>query len=415
MGTEVNTTMFAVAKPRPTSTPEAWPKGLISVYRPIPSLSSTDQVKLKVLYAAICGTDVSIYHSSKALYHEMIKSHQENIVVGHEFVGTLEDAGDSAKLELATILRRKAAGYKHIQQFVKDRTPLEIAKDPDIIPFIKENFYITAEMHITCGHCKMCRIGQAHNCINTVIKGIHEDGIFTSYVVLPSRNITLVPKGEIPPEIISIMDPIGNAVHTLQTVNLFGQNIAVLGAGVIGQILIAIAARSGISKMFVTDFIPPNRSPKAINKLELAAKLGANYVFNMYEENAHSKLLNKVLQETDGIGVDIVFEMSGSSEAYIDAFNIVRPGGTVVLLGIPSKEILLDFSEKVIFKGVTIKGVIGRRLFSTWEIMYSLLQTWLSGLLLENHIITHKFPLKDYDEAFKTIERGEALKIILIP
>lgn len=413
--------MAALVKPRPIQG-QPWKEGLRLVEKPVPDVQRPDQVKIRVVMAAMCGTDVGIYHSKDSLRSEMKDNASDEVITGHEFCGEVVDAGSLAREHLARMFyERNVRSVEDlpVQEFIAGRDYRKIADDPNLLDFLKEYFYITSEMHIVCGVCQACRTGNGHACKNTVIKGVQEDGIFTSYTVVPANNTFLIRKGEISPEIIAYMDAFGNAVHTAQSIDLMGTSVAVLGIGVQGLMAAAIAKFSGASLVIATDFANPEHGytheKLEQNRFKVARDIGVDYCFDMAEANAHETLVNAVMHETNNAGIDAVFEMSGSAGAYRDALDIIRTGGTFSLLGLPSQPITLDYSEKVIFRGVTIKGIIGRRMFSTWETMYRLLKSGMANLMLDHGFVSHQFTLSDYEKGFAVHDQGDAIKVIFRP
>jgi threonine 3-dehydrogenase len=411
-------TMKAIIKETPHPDRE-WKKGLALAEVPIPEITEPTEVKIEVIATAICGTDVGIYNSKQSLKDEMISNSAPYVVIGHEFAGRIVDAGEVARKHLAGLLFERVSDDKTLIDFVGRRNVDELAKDVDLISVLKENFIVSAEMHITCGRCHQCRLGQRHVCQNTKIKGIHEDGVFTRFVKVPAENVVLFKKGELPVEIIAFMDAIGNAVHTAQSVNLMGQTVAILGCGVQGLMATAIAKMSGASKIFVTDASKPGTGAtheKIVEKrFSMAKKFGADFCFDVAIPEEREKFIKTVKAETQGTGVDVVFEMSGNYKAYQDAFEVIRMGGTISLLGLPEGDVNIDFSKNVIFKGITIHGIIGRRVFETWEVMRSLLKSGLADKILEAGFVTHQLPLERFEEGFEAIRNGDGLKVILKP
>lgn len=414
-------TMKALTKPRPVMN-EPWPEGFSLVERPIPSITRDDEIKLEVVAAGICGTDVGIYHSKESLKVEMANLRSDSVIVGHEFCAVVDEAGELAREHLARTLYEKSKWLlddHELQQFIRNQSIQEMAKNKDLLPLIREKFYITSEMHVVCGVCHQCRTGNGHACQNTVIKGLQQDGAFAKYTIVPAGNITMIRKGSIPPEIIAFMDAFGNALHTASSVDLLGKRVAVLGCGVQGLMAIAIAKFAGASLIIATDVSNPakgiSHEKLANTKFAIARKVGADYCFDMALQESRKKMIETVLRETDNTGVDAVFEMSGSPYAYEDALSILRMGGTFSLLGIPSGSIQLDFANKVIFRGITIKGIIGRKMFETWETMERILRAGLADIMMQNGFVSHIFPLEDFEKGFEVHERGEAIKVILKP
>ncbi len=414
-------TMRALIKPRPVQG-KAWKTGLQLVEKPVPEVKMSNDVKVKVVMGAMCGTDVGIYQSRDSLKNTMMQVKSEDVITGHEFCGEVEDAGPLARERLARMCQERYVSHEEdpdVQEFIQDRGHEDLANDLNFIDFVKEHFYITSEMHIVCGVCYVCRTGNSHACKNTIIKGVHEDGIFTEYAIVPAENTMLIRKGEIPPEVIAFMDAFGNAVHTVQSVDLMGASVAVLGIGVQGLMAAAIAKWSGASFIVATDFSNPEhgytKEKLEEKRFSVARNIGVDICQDMAEENSHQKLVNRIMHVTNSTGVDAVFEMSGSPYAYNDGLDIIRTGGTFSLLGLPDRDITLNFSDKVIFRGITIKGIIGRGMFHTWETMYRLLRSGMADLMLENGFVSHKFSLEDYQRAFEVHEAGDAIKVILEP
>ncbi len=410
--------MQALIKRRPLPD-QPWYQGLELVERPEPQLTKPDEVKIKVLAAAICGTDLSIYKGTAALRDSLAALQTPAVIVGHEFCGQLVSLGTQAKEQIVSLLYQRPFLNQAVKDFLTSQTPATLVNHPALESFLKENFYISAEMHIVCGQCYQCRLGEGHVCQHTYIKGLHQDGVFAEYVVVPVQNLRLFAKGEISPEVIAFMDAIGNATHTVQTAEVMGRNILILGAGIQGLLAVAVAKQLGAGKIFITDASNPETGLTE-DKLEktkfvLAKKLGANFCLDTGLPDGRAKLKKLILAETGGTGVDAVLEMSGSYRALEDGFSNVRMGGTLALLGLPSGTLAVDFSKEIIFKGLTIKGVIGRKIFATWDLMYQLLTQGLEEVILKNQLITHDLPLVRFEEGFAALKSGEALKVILRP
>lgn len=315
------------------------------------------EVLVRVDASAICGTDVHIYK-----WDEWSRSRiKPPLIFGHEFCGTVVEVGEN-------------------------------------VDNVKEGEFVSAEGHFTCGDCFFCRTAQGHICQNVEIIGVDVNGCFAEYVRVPAENIWKI-KYDLPLEVAAIHDPLGNAVHTAMMDNLTAQSVAVIGCGPIGLAAVAIARHAGASKIFATD----------INeyRLNLAGKLGADRVINVSEEDPV-----KVIQEgTGGLGVDVMLEMSGHPVAINQGLAAMRNGGWTSLLGIPSNPVKIDLSKNIIFKGITIYGVNGRRMWDTWYKMAKLLE---GGLQIEP-LITHRFAFEDYEEAFQLALSGNCGKIILYP
>lgn len=409
--------MQAIVKPKPEFY-KAWPHGLRLIEKEIPIVKKSNDVQIKVVAGGICGTDVGIYNSKDSLKNSMSSLKTPNVTIGHEFCGRITDAGPKAKLRLASLLIQKSHEFKKIKTFTRERSASVIAKDGGLIEYLNENFIATAEMHITCGKCAQCKIGQYHVCTNTIIRGLHGDGAFAEYVVLPAENVLIFKNGEIPEEIVAFMDAIGNATHTVQSLSsIKGKTVAVLGAGVIGLMTIAIAKSAGAKKILVTDASHGDNTHEKLkkHKFAMAASLGADECFDVSIPEEKKRFYKTAKKQNHGAGVDAVLEMSGSYYAYDDAFHVLRMGGELSLLGLSSGTKSIDFAKHVIFPGITIHGVIGRRIWSTWEMMTDILKRGLAKRFLDSGFVSHQLPLKDFDKGFHAIMNGDAFKVLLRP
>ena len=406
--------MKAIIKNKPVINQE-WEKGFKLVDLPKPTLKG-NEVLIKVYAGAICGTDVGIYNSKDSLKNTMLNAIVEPIIIGHEFSGKYFDATQSARNILAKMIIEKSKSNLKIKKIISGLTLKQISEKNNLSKILKE-FNFTAEMHITCGKCYQCRNNEKHVCENTIIKGVHDNGAFAEFVKIPIENILFFHKSEIPLEIMAFMDALGNATHTVNSVNIKGKNILISGCGVQGLMAIAIAKTAGAKNIFVTDASHENFSHEKLVKkrFKLAKKFGATLCFDMSIAEEKNNFISKVLKITKGVKLEAAFEMSGSYSAYKDVFSILRMGGTFSLLGLPSGKMEVDFAKEIIFNGITIKGIIGRKVFETWNEMEVLLKKGLTKKLLSNKFITHKLPLENFDEAFKLIRDGEAYKILLKP
>lgn len=409
--------MNAIIKPKPEAY-QAWPKGLQYIEKQQPEIRSPHDILIKVVAGGICGTDVGIYQSKDSLKQNMAALATPNVTIGHEFCGRIVDAGAKAQLKLALQLAGKAKEYPAIRKFVGRRTPSQLVRDKTFLRFVQEHCIATAEMHIVCHACAQCKLGEYHVCTNTVIRGLHGDGAFADYVVLPSDNVLLFAEGEIPEEIVAFMDAIGNATHTVQSLSAVkGKHVAVLGAGVIGLMAVAIAKGAGAKTILVTD---ASHGENTHDKLEqrrfrMARLLGANDCYDVSIHEEKEEFYRRAKKLNHGAGVDAVLEMSGSYHAYEDAFRVLRMGGEFSLLGLTSGTMPIDFSKHVIFPGATIHGVIGRRMWSTWEMMTGLLKGGLAKRFMRSGFVTHQYPLHEYEKGFQAIANGDALKVLLRP
>jgi threonine 3-dehydrogenase len=343
-------TMLAVVKP------EAAPGAEIREVK-IPAFGRTD-VLVKVQVASICGTDLHIYEWDRWAQGRI----HPPLIPGHEFCGEVVAFGDE-------------------------------------VTSVKEGDFVSAEMHVACGKCFQCRTGEAHICQNVKIIGVDADGAFAEYVVIPESNIWKLDPA-IPPEYASILDPLGNAVHTVLAGEIAAKTVAITGCGPIGLFSIAVAKAVGASTVIAIEVNQYRR--------QVAEKMKADIVIDPSKEDARAI----VAERTGGLGVDAVFEMAGHPDAIRTAFDIVRRGGRISLLGLTSKPISLNFSEDIIFKGLTIQGINGRRMYQTWYQMTALLKV---GKLDLHPVITDRIAMKDFSTAMARLKTGEASKILVYP
>ena len=322
---------------------------------PIPEIKS-NEVLVKIKATAICGTDLHIYHWDAFAQ----KTIHLPLIIGHEFMGEIASVG---------------AEISHLK--VGDR--------------------VSGEGHITCGFCRNCREGKQYLCPNTEGIGSQRNGAFAEYLALPASNIIPLPKF-ISDEVAAILDPLGNAVHTTLIFDIIGENILITGAGPIGLLSVTIAKHIGAKQIVITDINP--------FRLELAKQFGANKTINMNIETNPLKILLEDEAYSDGFPVGL--EMSGAPSAIHLQLEALMHGASLALLGIPKQDVLMD-CHKIIFKGLTVKGIYGRKMYETWDKSLSLLQ---SGLDI-SAVITHHFQAEDFEQAFKTIEEGNTGKVIL--
>jgi threonine 3-dehydrogenase len=312
-----------------------------------------DEVLIRVHRAGVCGTDVHI-HQWDAWAQGRVRP---PIVVGHEFAGEVVQVGN-------------------------------------LVTDVREGDRVTAEGHIVDGRCLLCRTGNAHVCPHTKIIGVDRDGCFAEYIAMPATNVWHL-DDNVSFDIGGIHDPMGNAFHTALTAEIPGATVLVTGCGPIGLFAIGICKAAGASHIVASDVNP--------KRLELARRMGAHTAVHP------DAAADGVRRATDGLGVDVVLEMSGVPAAIHQAFDLVRVGGRVQMLGIPAKPMDVNFATEVIFKGITIYGVVGRRMYDTWIQMTRFLR---SGMFDPTPVITHRFPLEDADEAIRAIRSGDAGKVI---
>ncbi|MCP4097374.1 MAG: L-threonine 3-dehydrogenase [Planctomycetaceae bacterium] len=313
------------------------------------------EVLIKVTHAGICGTDRHIYEWD-TWSQDRVKV---GITTGHEFVGKVIQIGDAV-----------------------DR--VEIGQR------------VSGEGHIGCGKCEMCRTGNGHICESVVILGIDCNGCFAPYVAVPEENCWPVSEG-ISDEIAAVFDPLGNAVHTVMSAGVSGKSVLITGVGIIGLMAVTVAKAAGAGKIFVTDMDE--------RRLKLAEQLGADRAFKATDD-----WTTEILKLTRGHGPHVMLEMSGNPDAIRDGFSVLRSGGTAAMLGIPSNEITLDLAKLIIFKGTTVLGINGRRMFETWYQMENLL---LSERLELEPIITHVLEMNEFEKGLKMMQTGEAIKVVI--
>jgi threonine 3-dehydrogenase len=320
----------------------------------LPELGPRD-VLVRTTHAGICGTDRHIFEWDKWSQQRV----KIGITTGHEFCGIVERTGSA--------VTRIAAGAR-----------------------------VSAEGHITCGKCEQCRTGNGHICNEVRILGIDTNGCFASYLVVPEENIWPVhPK--ISDQIAAVFDPLGNAVHTVMTAGVSGKSVLITGVGIIGLMAVTVAKAAGAGSIFVTDVDP--------NRLKLARELGATEAFD-----GRQPWVEEVRRLSGGSGPQVLLEMSGNPRAIHDGFTALRNGGTAALLGIPSDQIQFDWTNHLIFKGATVFGINGRRMFETWYQMENLV---LSGKLQLDPIITHEIEMSKFADGFRMMQSGEAIKVVM--
>ncbi|GAA4649407.1 L-threonine 3-dehydrogenase [Kistimonas scapharcae] len=329
-------------------------KGIWMDEQPIPEIGHND-VLIKIKKTAICGTDIHIYNWDEWAQ----KTIPVGMTVGHEYAGEIVEIGKEVK------------GLK-----IGDR--------------------VSGEGHIVCGHCRNCRAGRDHLCPNTVGVGVNRMGAFAEYLAIPAANVYPLPD-DISDDLAAIFDPLGNAVHTALSFDMVGEDVLITGAGPIGIMAASIARHAGARHVVITD----------VNdyRLALAREMGAaNRVVDVSKEALEDVMKELGMKE----GFDVGLEMSGNGVAFNQMLANMENGGKVALLGIPGKDTVIDWNN-VIFKGLFIKGIYGREMFETWYKMTSMIQ---SGLNMEP-IITHRYHVDNYAEAFEVMASGKSGKVVL--
>ena len=318
-------------------------------------ITRSNQIKVRVLATSICGTDYHIYTWDRWSAGRVVPPR----IMGHEFAGEIVEVGS------------------------------------DVVN-LKIGDYVSGESHWTCGHCKQCLLNERHVCANTKILGVDVDGCFAPYVVVPEGSAWKNDRS-IPPYLACIQDPLGNAVHATLAGEIVGRSVAVLGCGPIGIFAGAVAKAAGASVVYATD--------TRDYRLDLAKQLGADEIINVTRQDAETLIAEK----TDGQGVDVVLEMSGAPSAIRQAMRIARRGGRVSLMGIPAQTVELDMAEDMIFKGLTVQCIVGRKLYETWDTMRALLA---SGRLDVSAAITHQLAFEEYDHGMALMRDGLCGKVV---
>ncbi|MHA0857856.1 L-threonine 3-dehydrogenase [Paenibacillus sp. CMAA1364] len=322
---------------------------------PVPDIGP-DEVLVLVKASSICGTDVHIYNWDTWAEKTVVTPN----VFGHEFAGIVEAVGS------------------HVMN-------------------VNIGDHVSAEGHMVCGNCKPCRTGNSHVCLNTRSFGITAPGCFAKYAVVKASNV-IHNRSDMPFELACLQDPLGNAVQTVLSGDIVGKSVAVIGTGLIGLMSIAVAKACGAGKIIAADINP--------YRLDMAYKMGADVLINC----ATTKLSNGIREHTDGEGAEVVLEMSGDPDAIREGFEGAANAARVSLLGIPTKDVLLDMGN-IIFKGIRVEGITGRRMYQTWYQMRGLLD---NNLIRLDGLVTHTFTLDRYEEAFELMKTGRCGKIVFL-
>ena len=357
-------TMQAVVKTKPVP----GPKGTEIRTVPVPKPQQAE-VLIRVIATAVCGSDKHIYEWDASMAG-MVRPPR---IYGHEFCGEIVAFGPGGKR-----------------------------------PHLALGQYVSAEMHVTCGHCRPCRTGQRHICENTRILGVHGDGCFAQYVAVPAFNVVPLDAAIVPPKVGAFLDALGNAVHTTQVADLSGKSVAVLGYGPIGAMCAEIARISGASRIAITE----------VNAHAVAHARGWAKSHRMSNvavlDLTRTKDPAGSLREAAGGGADVVLELSGAEASINLALAAARPGATISLLGLPREKsvVIRDYTNDLIFKGLTLHAIIGRRVFDTWIKMLDLLAAGLDVAGL----VTDEFEgLGEFHEAMALLKSRRAMKVVFYP
>ncbi|MBI3335510.1 MAG: zinc-binding dehydrogenase [Candidatus Portnoybacteria bacterium] len=327
-------------------------RGFVKRLVPLPSLNEKStpldavSVLLEIRFGGVCGTDRGIWHRSvfRDLIRDSLKKEgKTQRILGHEFVGKVIEAGSLVKPLYGISMGDEVSG----------------------------------DSHVTCGRCFQCHIGEQEVCQDQKILGISADGIFAKYVKIPAKNLWVVDFTRIRPEIAAMLDPFGNAVHACSRVDLRGKRVAILGCGPIGMFTILLARTFGAAKVIAADINKEN--------LAMGKRLGAHFTLHLNQKKERPYDIDKDLKEmvhelTYGKGVDAAFEMAGPNASVNNALEITRSGGEVILFGLKDGDFVIPNFNRAIVKGLTLHGVIGRKIFNTWQISQRVLSDKTNGV-----------------------------------
>jgi threonine 3-dehydrogenase len=348
----MNGTMKAIQKARREP-------GIDLVEVPIPSPQS-NEVLVKVAATALCGSDIHFYNWDEFAQKRI----QPPIILGHEFCGEIVEVG------------------------------------PGVIDH-KVGDYVTADSHIVCGKCDVCKMGLQHICQNLKIFGNDVAGSFAQYLPVPVTSLWPLSRG-IPAEIGAIMEPLGGATQAVLIEPVTARSVVILGDGPIALFGAGVARAAGARKVYLVGMVP--------SRLEIARRMGAHATFNINDGDP----VPAILEDTHGIGVDVVVEMAGAPQSVKNAFALVRKGGRVTTFGLTPKPIEFDLNFAVTLRQVTVRGVAGRHMWDTWRLVDGLLA---SGQLDPTPVITHRIPLEECDQGFRLMTTGarDTGKIVMFP
>ena len=332
-------TMKAILKVGPHSGLELAPVSIPSVH--------DDEVLIKTKAVSVCGTDLHIYKWND---WAQMRIKRLPLILGHEFAGEVAEVGRSVK-------------------------------------HISAGDYVSADSHVVCGRCLQCRIGQQHICNNLEILGVDRDGCFAEYVAIPARGVWKNDPG-VPTEYASVQDPLGNAVYCTLVEPVAGKSVLIVGDGPIGLFSAGVARVSGASWVGLIGHHP--------SRMDVAKKMGADSLFHGDDDDIEQRIMDI----TDGNGIDVVLEMSGSEKGLKQGLMLLRKGGRISLFGLFPAPVQINLTNQIIFKGITMYGINGRIIFDTWERMHNLLK---SGRLDISPVITHRLAFDDYEKAFELL------------
>jgi len=323
---------------------------------PIPTCGPTD-VLVKVKASSVCGTDMHIYKWDAWAERNVVTPN----VFGHEFAGIVEAVGEQ-------------------------------------VTHVRVGDHVSGEGHIVCGVCKSCRTGNAHVCRNTRSFGISAPGCFAEYALLRESNI-IHNRADLPFEQACLQDPLGNAVQTVLSGDIVGKSVAVIGAGPIGLMAVMVAKACGAGAVYAADIQQ--------YRLDMALQMGATAVI----DSGREPLAERLKELTGGEGVEVVLEMSGHPAAIQGGFDAAANAGRIALLGIPSQDVTLDVARQIIFKGLKVDGITGRKMYDTWYQMKGLLD---NGRINLAPLVTHTFALDQFEDAFDLMASGRCGKVVFV-
>ncbi len=330
-------------------------KGFEIGSKPIPDKLLPNEVLIKTISVSICGTDLHIYN------WDVWSQNRVNppITVGHEFSG-------------------------------------QVVKIGSAVTKVKVGDVVSSESHIVCGKCEFCLAGKGHICEATKVIGVDTDGCFAEYVKVPQENLFIDTSG-LDPLHLSVLEPLGNAVHAVRHFDVKDKDILIIGCGPIGLMGIDVALASGAKRVFASEVNP--------YRINLAKELGADFVINPTKDNP----LEIIMKNTNYKGVDVIVDFSGNKGAVEDAFDYIKPGGGISILGVFTEKLNLDFN-KIVFKGLNVYGVTGRMLPQTWNQIDELLK---NHKLQFDKFVTHIFPFDEFEKGFKLMNEGKSGKVVL--
>jgi threonine 3-dehydrogenase len=313
------------------------------------------EVLIRVKAGAICGSDVHIYEWDPWAQSVVPGLPQ---ILGHEFAGEIVEVGKEVR-------------------------------------HLKPGDHVAGETHIPCDNCYFCLTGLRHICLNMKVYGVHSQGIFSEYTTLPEPCAVKVPK-DIPFSAAAVMEPCGVAVHGLSKGIVSGKKLAIFGCGPIGLFAVQAAVAYGASRVYAVDISEA--------RLKSAKSFGATKVF----QSGKDPLDKIILDETQGIGVDMVLEVSGSQQAYDQGFRILRKAGTFVIIGVAAKPIQLEIPTNIMYKEAKVFGITGREMYETWYQVTDLVQ---SGKVDLEKVVSHKLPPEKFEEGFKIAKEAQHGKV----